>query len=201
MALTRRNLISATILGAAAAAAPMAQAKQKTPLKPMKVSPKRRVLIQSSSRYHNSGYLDFAGDQYEKLFGKEKYEILFIPYAKVAGTYDAYEKQVQDAFKPYGHKIVSIHRFKDPQKAVREAKAIAVGGGNTWYLPIIVAASLKRTKKHHTGSLLQDDKNDYYQSPQLRQISFWFRFDDERFRLHKRFCENRQNRHLLQRSC
>ena len=63
MALTRRNLISATILGAAAVAAPMAQAKQKTPLKPMKVSPKRRVLIQSSSRYHNSGYLDFAGDQ------------------------------------------------------------------------------------------------------------------------------------------
>ena len=46
MALTRRNLISATILGAAAVAAPMAQAKQKTPLKPMKVSPKRRVLIQ-----------------------------------------------------------------------------------------------------------------------------------------------------------
>lgn len=134
MALTRRNLISATILGAAAAAAPVAQAKQKTPLKPMKVSPKRRVLIQSSSRYHNSGYLYFAGDQYEKLFGKEKYEILFIPYAKVAGTYDAYEKQVQDAFKPYGHKIVSIHRFKDPQKAVREAKAIAVGGGNTWAL-------------------------------------------------------------------
>lgn len=134
MALTRRNLISATILGAAAVAAPMAQAKQKTPLKPMKVSPKRRVLIQSSSRYHNSGYLAFAGDQYEKLFGKEKYEILFIPYAKVAGTYDAYEKQVQDAFKPYGHKIVSIHRFKDPQKAVREAKAIAVGGGNTWAL-------------------------------------------------------------------
>lgn len=134
MALTRRNLISATILGAAAAAVPMAQAKQKTPLKPMKVSPKRRVLIQSSSRYHNSGYLDFAGDQYEKLFDKEKYEILFIPYAKVAGTYDAYEKQVQDAFKPYGHKIVSIHRFKDPQKAVREAKAIAVGGGNTWAL-------------------------------------------------------------------
>ena len=100
----------------------------------MKVSPKRRVLIQSSSRYHNSGYLDFAGDQYERLFGKEKYEILFIPYAKVAGTYDDYEKQVQDAFKLYGHKIVGIHRFKDPQKAVREAKAIAVGGGNTWAL-------------------------------------------------------------------
>ncbi len=134
MTISRRGLISAAILGTAAAAAGTAQAKQKTPLKPMKVSPKRRVLIQSSSRYHNSGYLDFAGDQYEKLFEGAKPDLLFIPYAKVAGTYDAYEKQVQDAFKPFGHKVVSIHRFKDPQKAVREAKAIAVGGGNTWAL-------------------------------------------------------------------
>ena len=115
MTVSRRDMLSATILGAAALVSGVAQAKQKTPLKPMKVSPKRRVLIQSSSRYHNSGYLDFAGDQYERLFGKEKYEILFIPYAKVAGTYDDYEKQVQDAFKPYGHKIVGIHRFKDPK--------------------------------------------------------------------------------------
>ena len=98
------------------------------------MSEKRRVLIQPSSRYHTSGYLDFAGEQYEQLYGSSKHEILFIPYAKVAGTYDGYEKQVQDAFKPFGHKIVSIHRFKDPQKAVREASAIAVGGGNTWAL-------------------------------------------------------------------
>ena len=98
------------------------------------MSEKRRVLIQSSSRYHTSGYLDFAGEQYEQLYGSSKHEILFIPYAKFAGTYDGYEKQVQDAFKPFGHKIVSIHRFKDPQKAVREASAIAVGGGNTWAL-------------------------------------------------------------------
>lgn len=98
------------------------------------MSPNRRVLIQSSSRYHNSGYLDFAADQYEKLFQGEKPDLLFIPYARVAGSYDGYEKQVQDAFKAYGHKIVSIHRFANPQKAVREAKAIAVGGGNTWAL-------------------------------------------------------------------
>ncbi|MBS5218075.1 MAG: dipeptidase PepE, partial [Sutterella wadsworthensis] len=119
---------------AAAGTVSVAQAKIKKPLGPQKVSEKRRVLIQSSSRYHTSGYLDFAGDQYEQLYGSTKHEILFIPYAKVAGTYDAYEKQVQDAFKPFGHKIISIHRFKDPQKAVREASAIAVGGGNTWAL-------------------------------------------------------------------
>ena len=98
------------------------------------MSEKRRVLIQSSSRYHTSGYLDFAGEQYEQLYGSSKHEILFIPYAKVAGTYDGYEKQVQDAFKPFGHKIVSIHRFKNAQEAVKKAEAIAVGGGNTWAL-------------------------------------------------------------------
>ena len=137
MSLSRRSLMQTAVLGSVAAlagAAGSAQAKIKKPLPAQKVSEKRRVLIQSSSHYHTSGYLDFAGEQYEQLYGSTKYEILFIPYAKVAGTYDGYEKQVQDAFKPFGHKIVSIHRFKDPQKAVREASAIAVGGGNTWAL-------------------------------------------------------------------
>ena len=136
MSLSRRSLMQTAVLGSVAAlagAAGSAQAKIKKPLPAQKVSEKRRV-IQSSSHYHTSGYLDFAGEQYEQLYGSTKYEILFIPYAKVAGTYDGYEKQVQDAFKPFGHKIVSIHRFKDPQKAVREASAIAVGGGNTWAL-------------------------------------------------------------------
>lgn len=126
----------ATALTTAALAAPVlqAQAKQKTPLKRMNVNAKRRVLIQSSSRYHNSGYLDFCADQYELLFEGQKPDLLFIPYAMVAGTYDAYEAKVQKAFAPYGHNVISIHHFKDPVKAVRQAKAIAVGGGNTWAL-------------------------------------------------------------------
>lgn len=137
MSLSRRSVMQSAVLGSVAALAGVAgsaQAKIKKPLPAQKVSEKRRVLIQPSSRYHTSGYLDFAGEQYEQLYGSSKHEILFIPYAKVAGTYDGYEKQVQDAFKPFGHKIVSIHCFKDPQKAVREASAIAVGGGNTWAL-------------------------------------------------------------------
>lgn len=107
MSLSRRSLMQTAVLGSVAAlagAAGSAQAKIKKPLPAQKVSEKRRVLIQSSSHYHTSGYLDFAGEQYEQLYGSTKYEILFIPYAKVAGTYDGYEKQVQDAFKPFGHK-------------------------------------------------------------------------------------------------
>lgn len=39
MTVSRRDMLSATILGAAALVSGVAQAKQKTPLKPMKVSP------------------------------------------------------------------------------------------------------------------------------------------------------------------
>ena len=73
-------------------------------------------------------------EQYERLYGAEKHEILFIPYARVSSSYDGYEKLVQDAFKRYGHKIVSIHRIDNPVEAVKKAEAIAVGGGNTWVL-------------------------------------------------------------------
>ena len=76
----RRSRSVAALAGAAGSA----QAKIKKPLPAQKVSEKRRVLIQSSSHYHTSGYLDFAGEQYEQLYGSTKYEILFIPYAKVA---------------------------------------------------------------------------------------------------------------------
>ena len=50
-----------TLFGSVAAAALMgavsleAQAKVKNPLPKAKESPKRRVLVQSSSKYHNSG--------------------------------------------------------------------------------------------------------------------------------------------------
>ena len=134
--LTRRSLFRTATVGALSltSLAGVAEAKVKNPLPAAKVSEKRRVLMQSSSRYHNSGYLDFCDEQYEKLYGSEKHEILFIPYARVSSSYDGYEKQVQDAFKRYGHKIVSIHRFDNPVEAVKKAEAIAVGGGNTWAL-------------------------------------------------------------------
>lgn len=133
---SRRQLLSTALVGGIAGLSltQIAHSKQKTPLPSGPVSDQRRVLIQSSSRYHTSGYLDFAKSQYDLLFDNKPAKILFIPFAKVAGTYDDYEKQVQAAFKPWGHEIISIHHFADPKKAVNQFDAIAVGGGNTWAL-------------------------------------------------------------------
>ncbi len=68
-------------------------------------------------------------------------EFLFIPYAGVNLTsdgveksYDIYEQRVQAVFAELGCKVYSIHKEKDPVNAVRSAKAIMVGGGNTFHL-------------------------------------------------------------------
>jgi dipeptidase E len=68
-------------------------------------------------------------------------KVLFIPYAGVGLTdqgleasFDIYEKRVADVFRELGYEIYSIHHEEDPVKAVEEAEAIAVGGGNTFHL-------------------------------------------------------------------
>ena len=61
-------------------------------------------------------------------------EVLFVPYAAVTFSYDEYERKVQNRFDEIGIKVRSVHREKNPAKAVREAQAICVGGGNTFAL-------------------------------------------------------------------
>lgn len=61
-------------------------------------------------------------------------EIVFVPYAAVTFSYDEYERKVQKRFDEIGIRVRSIHRAADPRKAIREAEAICVGGGNTFVL-------------------------------------------------------------------
>ena len=61
-------------------------------------------------------------------------EVIFVPYAAVTFSYAEYERKVQNRFNEIGIKVRSIHREKNPLKAIREAQAIGVGGGNTFAL-------------------------------------------------------------------
>nr|CAI5863770.1 unnamed protein product [Callosobruchus analis] len=64
-------------------------------------------------------------------FSNNVSSVLFIPYAK--RNHDEYLRLAQKPFKKWGFNITSIHT-QNPHKAIQEAKAIFVGGGNSFRL-------------------------------------------------------------------
>ncbi|MDR2853856.1 MAG: dipeptidase PepE, partial [Prevotellaceae bacterium] len=93
-----------------------------------------KLLLISNSTNAGEAYLDYPKYEIQEFLGEKSVEALFIPYAAVTFSYDEYEAKVNHRFAEIGHHVTSIHRFADPVKAVKEAKAIVVGGGNTWKL-------------------------------------------------------------------
>lgn len=93
-----------------------------------------RLLLISNSTNAGEEYLDYPKHEIRKFLGEKRVKALFIPYAAVTFSFDDYEKKVAERFREVGHDIVSIHNYNDPVKAVMEAEAIIVGGGNTWNL-------------------------------------------------------------------
>lgn len=93
----------------------------------------QNLLLLSSSRVGDTPYLSHALDMIKDHLG-EVSELLFIPYAGVTINYDEYTQMVQSALNDKNIKVVGIHSHADPVNAVKNAKAIAVGGGNTFRL-------------------------------------------------------------------
>ena len=85
----------------------------------------------SSSRVNNGEYLHYSKDWMLEHI-KPATEILFIPYAGVTISWDAYTQMVQEALPEV--KITGIHQTDNPQTAIKQAQAILVGGGNTFNL-------------------------------------------------------------------
>ena len=72
------------------------------------------------------GYID-------RFLGEVR-SVLFIPYAAVNFSYDDYERKVADAMSAAGITVRSIHHEASPKDAIASARAIIVGGGNTFHL-------------------------------------------------------------------
>jgi len=79
-------------------------------------------------------YLDYPKFDIQKFLGEKVKKTLFIPYAGVTFSFDEYTTKVQERFSEIGYNVEGIHTFNDPVKAVEEAEAIIVGGGNTFNL-------------------------------------------------------------------
>ena len=93
-----------------------------------------RLLLISNSTNAGEAYLDHPKQQISEFLGTIPITALFIPYAGVTISYDDYEKRVKERFNEINHDIQSIHHFTDPVNAVKEAKIIVIGGGNTFQL-------------------------------------------------------------------
>ncbi|WP_311945989.1 dipeptidase PepE [Halomonas piscis] len=96
-----------------------------------------RLLLLSSSRAGETGYLDHAQPLIADFLNAHSTSIqsvLFIPFAGVSKTFDAYLEQVRPAFQAIDIKVLSLHETVNPMAAIREAEAVVVGGGNTFAL-------------------------------------------------------------------
>ncbi len=93
-----------------------------------------RLLLISNSTNPGESYLDYPKNNIREFLGDKPVNALFIPYAAVTFSYDAYEEKVNSRFAEIGHHVTSIHRYINPLEAVEHADAIVVGGGNTWQL-------------------------------------------------------------------
>ncbi len=93
-----------------------------------------RLLLISNSTNPGEAYLDYPKEQIRDFLGGRALNCLFIPYAGVTISFDDYEQRVKERFNEVGHSVRSIHHAGDPVKAVMEAEAIVVGGGNTFQL-------------------------------------------------------------------
>ncbi|MEN8157673.1 MAG: dipeptidase PepE [Bacteroidota bacterium] len=93
-----------------------------------------RLLLISNSTNAGEAYLDYPKHHIREFLGDKPLNALFIPYAGVTISFDDYEARVKERFEEVGHSITSIHHAGDPVKAILEAEAIVVGGGNTFQL-------------------------------------------------------------------
>ena len=93
-----------------------------------------KLLLISNSTNPGETYLNYPKKEIQRFLGDKKIHALFIPYAAVTFSFDEYENKVMERFAEIGHDITSVHHFPDPVKAVQQAEAIVVGGGNTWQL-------------------------------------------------------------------
>jgi dipeptidase E len=100
-----------------------------------------RLLLISNSTNAGEQYLDYPKQMIREFLGNKHVKALFIPYAAVTFSYDDYEMKVRERFREIGHDIISIHHYSNPVTAIESAKAIVVGGGNTWMLLKLLRAN------------------------------------------------------------
>lgn len=95
--------------------------------------PDRKLLLLSNSRNADGAFLEHVRDAIEAHLGSVK-RVLFVPYAGVSISADAYTALTRTAFAKSGVTVQSVHNASNPVEAINSAECIVIGGGNTFRL-------------------------------------------------------------------
>ncbi|ADX68370.1 MULTISPECIES: dipeptidase PepE [Weeksella] len=92
-----------------------------------------KALIISTSTIYGSDFLEYIREEIKDFTQTD--ELIFIPFAQPSGiNYDDYTEKVKNALQAHEIKVRGIHEFENKKEAIRDAKTIFVGGGNTFLL-------------------------------------------------------------------
>jgi dipeptidase E len=92
-----------------------------------------QLLLLSNSTNPGTPYLSWARDHIAEFLTGIR-TLVFVPYAGVRLGWDQYTALVASTLGPLGIEVRGIHRAERAEQAVRDADALAVGGGNTFHL-------------------------------------------------------------------
>lgn len=90
-----------------------------------------RILLISNSTIYGRGYLDHVEQEIRSFLGSAQ-TVLFFSFA--LHDRDGYSAKARARFRIMGYSLQSAHEAENPRKAVEEADAIFIGGGNTFRL-------------------------------------------------------------------
>jgi len=91
----------------------------------------KRLLLISNSKQFGRGFLDHAEEELRSFLGTVT-RVLYVPYA--LKDLDEYARIVGERLSAMGYGLDAIHRAPDPRRAVENAQALFIGGGNTFRL-------------------------------------------------------------------
>lgn len=95
----------------------------------------KKLLLISNSTNYGEAYLSWPRPFIQEFLHKYQIKnVLFVPFAGVTVNWDDYTTKVRTVFAELGFGVTSVHETKTPLKAVAEAEAIVIGGGNTFNL-------------------------------------------------------------------
>jgi len=94
----------------------------------------KNLIIASTSTVFGGKYIDYLTEEMAELF-RDTNEVVFIPFARPGGiSHDEYTTKAAKAFEKIGKKLIGLHTFRNPGEAIKNAKGVFTGGGNTFVL-------------------------------------------------------------------